>query len=477
MNSLMTTLKFCSVATIGLLIGAHVNAEGLLDIYEDALQNDHQFKAAHAGYLAGKEDINISRAGLLPNISGTANWSDSSTENSGTSPFTPAPTLANHEPVTVPNSPFSSESDTTTSGYSVTLSQPLFNMAVWHAYKAGKATSNIAQAQYEADKQALIIRSARAYFNTLKAVDNLETSQAEENALKHQLEQTQQRFEVGLTAITEVHEAQAVYDSALADKLIARGQLGIDFEALEVITGQSYQELLPLKENFPVTPPDPISRMEWERQAVANNHQLRAASLRAESFRQNAKASRAAHLPTLTGNFTLSSNNSENVSNGNSLFGSNTDSDTTSIGVTLSVPLFAGGGTSASRRRTNQQYIQQRENFLQTQRDTIQQVRSQHLSIETSVAIVKARKQAIKSNESALEATKAGYDVGTRDLVDVLNAQRNLFRAKRDYLNALYDYILSSLELKSTAGLLGDGSLNDLNQWLDGDQPIRKVSF
>lgn len=454
-------------SAIRTLIGAAVfsasiaQAENLTEIYTKALENDHQFRAAHAAYMAGLENKAIGRSNLLPSLNASASWEDSTTNQVGVSD----------------SELLDTENGSISSGYSITLEQPLFDMAAWARFKSGAANADLAEAQFEADKQNLIIRAAQAYFDTLLAVDSLETARAEENALSHQLEQTRQRFEVGLTAITEVHEAQAVYDSAVADRLLIEGQLGIAFESLEVITGESFEFLSPLKDNFPVTLPEPASREDWEKRALANNYNLQVASLRAEASRQDAKASKAGHYPRLSGSLSYSDRNSDSefTNTAGILNPSDIDTERQAIGITLTVPIYNGGGTSASRRQANQRYIQARENFLQTQRDIIQQVRSQHLLVETSVATVKARKQAITSNESALEATRAGYEVGTRDLVDVLNAQRNLFRAKRNYYDALYTYILNSLQLKSTAGVLTDEGLGELNVWLDNMNPAYKT--
>lgn len=450
------------IGALSAAISQHAMAEDLVEVYQKALDNDHTFRAAEAAYNAGRENKAIGRSNLLPSINASASWSDTSSES-----------LGNH----VGADPFPSTTDTVASGYSISLEQPLFDMAAWARFKSGAANADLAGAQYESDKQNLIIRAAQAYFDTLLAVDTLTTALAEENALSHQLEQTKQRFEVGLTAITEVHEAQAVYDSAVADRLLAEGQVSISFEALEVITGESYEFVSPLKADFPVSLPVPASREEWVQRALGNNYQLKVASARAEAARQNSKAALAGHLPRLTGSLGYSDRNRDSETSYQSAITDMSDFDTEeeSISLTLTVPIFNGGGTSASRRQSKQLAIQARENYLQTQRDIVQQVRSLHLSVETSVATVKARRQAITSSESALEATQAGYEVGTRDLVDVLNAQRNLFRAKRNYYDALYRYIINSLQLKSAAGVLQEDGLQELNVWLDNANPAYKT--
>lgn len=452
-----------------LLCAGTSQADSLNEIYQHALKNDHSFRAARAGYEIGLEEKNLGRAGLLPQINGQVTWEKTESDSNGLrderNPLTDVIAL---------DQPVLSTGTSTESGYAVVLTQPLFDLGAWHDYKQGGLDSKAAEAEFKAEQQNLIIRTAEAYFDALRAVDNFETSKAEEKALSHQLEQTKKRFEVGLTAITEVHEAQASYDNAVANRLLLEGQVGISFEALEVITGQSYQFLNPLKPSFPITRPEPQTREAWVEFAVENNFLLAAASLRAESSRQLARQQKAGHYPTLTGNVTVFDSNTEGESDS---LNSDIDNDGHSIGLTLDVPLFSGGATSAARRIAAKGYIQARENYLQTQRDTVQQARSLHLSVLTDVATVKARKQAITSSQSALDATQAGYEVGTRDLVDVLVSQRALYTAQRNYADALYTYVLNTLRLKQVAGLLTDKDIVELDKWLDPTRQVARVNL
>ncbi len=431
-----------------ILLSQTTRAETLQDIYRQAVENDHRFKAAQAQRDAGVENKNLSRAALLPQIAGDASWQKSDVENDVVSAQNPA------------------KYDGTQTVYGVGLNQSIINLSNWHRYSQGRALADTAEAEFLIAQEDLILRTSRAYFDALQAVDNLATAKAEEDALGHQLEQTKQRFAVGLTAITEVHEAQAAYDSATANRLVAAGNLGIAFEALEVLTGQSYRSLSPLLDDFPVAPPEPSNREEWVKMALDNNASLKASWFAARSAEANAKAAKADHFPTLGGS----------IRYGNT--GRDLDDDTvldqtaTTVQLDLSVPLYAGGGISASRRQAANQYVQARELYLQTQRDTVQNTRSRHLDVLTTAATVKARKQAITSSRSALEATQAGYDVGTRDLVDVLNAQRNLYSAQRDYFNALYSYVIATLQLKQAAGVLVAADVSELDQWLDKSRAV-----
>ena len=440
---------------------ANSHAETLEEIYQQALKNDHQFKAAQAVYDAGKENKNIGRAGLLPQLNAEAGWTDSDSDETNR-PFTLDDGTLTANPATV-------NSQSTSTGYTIALEQTLFNLSSWHTYKSGAAAAASAEARLKNAEQDLIIRTANAYFDALKAVDDLTTAKSEEDALKHQLEQTRQRFQVGLTAVTEVHEAQAAFDSATVNRLSAEGQLGIAFEALEVITGQPNDILSPLQSSFPVTNPTPADREKWVEFALENNHGLNAASWDAEAAESTAKARKSDHLPTVTASASIRDYETDN---NNGL--DNYINEDQAIGITLRVPLFTGGRTSASRRQASARSIEARENFMGVQRDVIQQTRSQHLAVVTGAASVKARAQAITSSQSALDATQAGYEVGTRDLVDVLNAQRNLFAAQRDYSTALYAYVISTLRLKEASGLLEPKDVTELSNWLDANSNVSR---
>lgn len=435
-------------------------AESLKETYQQALKNDHTFKAAQAQYDAGKQNKYVARAGLLPQVEGTASYTDSQAESTQGQPTSELD----------PQRQFVGSIDLTRETYGLSLNQAIVNISAWHNYKRGVSLSDAAEAQFRTAELSLIVRATEAYLGVLQAADNLETSRAEENALSHQLQQTTQRFEVGLTAITEVHENQAAFDSATANRLIAEGQLAIAFEALEVITGASYASLSPLKKSIPVVNPDPLSREEWVQFALENNYNLKAASFNAKAAKQLAKARRADHLPTLGGQVSFS-NTKQNFADPQA---DDIEDESTSITLSLNVPLYSGGGTSASRRQAAYSAIQAREEFNQNQRDVIQNTRAEHLRVVTGVATVKARSQAITSSQSALDATQAGYEVGTRDLVDVLNAQRNLYASQRDYFDALYDYVLSTLRLKQVAGTLTPLAVDQLDEWLDKNTSVKR---
>jgi len=468
-NSMKKTLYVMGTACL-LVISPLSSADSLLDIYQKALENDPQLKADRANFNAGMENKKIGLANLLPTIQGGASYTDSSSDNART-----GPNIVNNVVIT-PQATTESSTDTTSTGYSITLNQPLFNMAAWYSYQRGGVQNEAAEVQFQADQQSFIIRVADAYFNVLRAIDNLETAVAEQRANASQLEQAKQRFEVGLTAITDVHEAQASFDGATATTLDARGQVGITYEALEVLTGSAHDSVLPLTSDFPVTNPNPAARGDWVDFALKNNFALKSAQLNAKSSRLNSKIRSSAHLPTL--GFSASYRDFDSDTEVNvSPFPNASEGNSTEFSISLSVPIYSGGSVSAQRRQAYDQQLRAQELYNLQQRNTIQSARSLHLSVETSVATVNARQQQIISSTSALEATQAGYEAGTRTLVDVLLAQKNLYQAQRAYSDGLYSYILSTLRLKEAAGNLGPEDIIELDRALDAANPATRSSF
>jgi len=446
---------------IGLLALAPfgASANSLQEIYELALKNDAQLKADKAGYEADKELGNIARAGLLPQINASYSAYDK-TDTDITERIPAPPSIGNRT--------------TKTTGWNVSLTQPLFDLSAWYVYKQGQKLSERAEAQFGADQQSLIVRVTTAYFNVLRTVDELESTVAEQNAFAHQLDQVKQRFDVGLTAITDVHEAQAAYDSAVAATLEARGRLSISYEALEVLTGKPEDQIALLSNTFPVVNPTPADRAEWVNFALKNNYSLKATKFYADSADSNAAAARAEHLPTVNANLGYSKYDADG-DEFRSAFDRTTEGNTVSVGV--NIPIFSGLRTSSTARQAVAQSLQAQEQFNSAQRSTIQNARTLHLSVETDVARTAARKQATVSNQSALEATQAGYEVGTRNLVEVLQAQSKLYQARRDYSNALYDYVIDTIKLREVAGLLTPADVQEVDKWLQTGAPVSRAKY
>lgn len=461
-----------SAITLGIMLcltGNSGHSDTLRDIYELALKNDAKLRAAAATYRANLEIEQQAKSGLLPQINADASYTRSKREQDAEG--------VNVVPTNDPANPFAfamqrehTDINTRTRTWSVNLQQPLFDLPSWFNFKSGREQSRQAQAQFSADQQDLIVRVADAYFNVLRQWDNLQVSRAEELADKRQLDQAQQRFDVGLIAITDVHEARAAFDASVAQRLSDEGSLATAYEALTTLTGQEHANLWRLNKEFPVADPSPMDRAQWVQFALDNNFSLKAARYAMEAARENASAKRAEHLPKVTG--TLSYIDDHITGNQDtdppSLFALPPGADTTTKAATirLTLPLYSGGFTSSQQRQSYEQYNAALERRTDIERTVIQNTRAQHIATATDVQRTRARKQSIVSSQSALDATRAGYEVGTRNIVDVLQSQRVLFVSLRDYANARYDYVMDLLRLKQQAGILNPQDIQDLNQWL-----------
>jgi len=438
---MLTTVR--AILILAILTGLNVSAkaETLSDIYKIAVKNDPVILAAKANYNADKETLKQGRAVLLPQLSGSANKLE-------------------------PNDPTTTNPDKTT--YSASLSQSLFNVPAWFQFKSAKNMDQVAEATFAANQQDLIIRVSETYFNVLRAYENKLTREAELSAISRQLEQTQERFEVGLLPITDVFEIQAIFDEATANNLEASGALDIAFEKLQSLTGQSHDKLSGLKNSFIAASPDPIDVDSWVEFSLANNFTLKASQLVQQAANATATAAKAQHLPKIT----ISTDYRKTEQPEANLNGET--SEQTSINLNLTMPIFSGGLTSSQARQSSYKAKAAKHNFIAAKRNTVQAARSTHQQVMTNIARVKARTQATKSAESALKATQAGYEVGTRNIIDVLLAQRTVFQAKRNFASARYDYILSMMRLKQVAGQLSPEDIFKLSDWLNLDIIIKR---
>ena len=453
------------IAAVALLAPQLAVSDSLVDIYESALENDPVLRAARATFNADREGKNISRAALLPQLAISGEYKESETnENSRT--------VFNIDGQVLP-SVNQGKIDSDGTSYGASLTQAIFDMPSWYRFQGSKSLSESARAQFAADQQTLIIRVSDAYFNVLRAYDNMQTRNAEERAIQRQLEQTRERFEVGLLPVTDVHEAQAVYDDAVVNSLEAQGALNIAFEQLQVLTGEEHNVLAGLAEKFIATNPQPLSNSEWVDFAIGNNYPLKVAKLGKDAAYNNAKAAAAARLPKVTGSVSYFDSDSDGTRY--SLPFEN-QQDGSSFAVSVTMPIWLGGSLDAQRRQAKQRSIASDEGFIAAKRNTVQAARSLHQLVLTNTARVKARAQSIISADSALQATQAGYEVGTRNIVDVLVAQRTVFQARRNFANARYDYILSMMGLKEVAGQLSPDDVYERNAWLDPQLVINKAA-
>ncbi|MBU2882851.1 outer membrane channel protein TolC [Psychrosphaera sp. B3R10] len=419
------------------------SATSLLDAYKDAMRNDPATLKAKAQYDIARESEKTAFSGLLPSVSLTGSYTLSNSESIDSTTFAV------------------NDNEYTDLQYGISLSQAIFRMDTWYSLDAAEKRALQAQAGYDLAKQALISRVTKAYFDILKAKDNLEFVQAEKKAIERQLEQTKQRFNVGLTAITDVHEAQAKYDNSVASEIRASNSVEIAKEAIREITGKYYAKFDGLNtERFSATLPKPLKVQQWVTKSENNNLELKAKELVLEATKFDIKRARAGHYPTLTLNASISSQDTDLSTFDTEALNSN------SIGLTLNVPLYSGGATSSAVRQAQANYVYASEDREETHRAVVRLVRTSYADVTALVSTIKALEQSVISAESALKATQAGFEVGTRTIVDVLDSTQNLYRAKSQLSSTRYDYILAMMNLKQASGLLTAEDVNAVNSGL-----------
>jgi outer membrane protein len=421
----------------------------LVTVYQEAAKNNADIAAARADYQARREVVPQARAGLLPNLSAGANYGDTRTELDS-----PSATLSRSGLV-----------------YQANLSQPLFRADRWFQLQAAEATSEQAALELSATEQNLILQSAETYFAVLRAQDNLASTKAEEAAFKRQLDQANERFDVGLSDKTDVLEAQAGFDTARANRLLAERAVDDAFEALVTLTNRDYVAVEGIVHTLPVLAPTPNDAKSWVDTAAAQNLNLQASLYAVTAAEENLRQRKAGHAPTLdaVASYQQGDNDSLGFTNSGGLPRYSGDVSQRSIGLQLNIPIYSGGLTSSQVREAYQRLGQTEQVRESLRRQVVQNTRNLFRAVNTDVETVQARRQSIISNQSALEATEIGYQVGTRNIVDVLDAQRQLYSAVRNYNDARYDYILNNLRLKQAAGTLSPADLDALGSFLKPD--------
>ncbi len=426
------------------------NAEDLAQIYRLAVDNDPTLLRAAAERNAIQKGVDIAKSGFLPQVTGQAGYSDSSSES-----FQPG--IGSY--------------DIDTDGWQagVSLNQSIFDWSVWKNADIAEKQAYQAEISYNNAQQELMLRVVNAYFQALQAKDDLSFAEAEKKAIKRQLEQTKQRFSVGLTAITDVHEAQAQYDSAVAREIQARNAVEIAYESIREITGQYPQTLAALDtETFSPSDPAPEDVMKWVKKAENSNLSLLESMVQVEIAEQQIKLQQSGHYPTVSLSANYSTNDTDRTIQGEP----SADTgrlDSRSIGLNVSVPIFSGFRTSAEVSQARDNYVASSQQMVQTRRQIEREVRNAYYEVSASIASISAFQQSVVSAESALKATEAGFEVGTRTIVDVLNSTQNLYNAKRNLSEARYGYIRQMLRLEQAAGQLQENDLLAINSSLSED--------
>jgi outer membrane protein len=430
-------------------VAASAQALDLSEAYAKARQNDPNWLAARNNYLAGAEESAIGLGGLLPSV--VANGSISKNE------FEPASSSAG------------TPSDYDATQWSVKATQPIFRADTWFAYQSARASSSQAEAVFHSQEQELALRVSQAYFGVLSAQETLAYAESEEAAYGRQLDQAQQRFDVGLIAITDVLEARASFDGARANRIGAEAALNAAQENLAVIIGEVPGRLTPLKADAPMVKPVPADPEEWTKLARERNPDLIAARKNYETARAVSRQTKSGFLPSVDLYASYSDLDRDSTTNP---FLTQQNGTTTSFGVEANWVLFAGGRTYATSKQASYRSAAAQDIAIGTEKQVINNTRTAFHNVSADAYRVEARKQAVASSEASLEATQAGYEVGTRNIVDVLLAQRNSFAAKRDYAAARYDYVINSLRLKAASGQLSEMDIRELNTWLDPNASV-----
>ncbi|MCP1327020.1 TolC family outer membrane protein [Halomonas sp. 707D4] len=446
------------LAVLASSIALPAQAADLITITRDALNNNAELASARSQFSGVEAARDVVGGELLPQVNASGNVTHNRQYESQSAVGTGATPPQGDGPVVT--SPSRDDSFNSAS-LSLEATQALFNAAT--SRRVDQAERQIDQQVYilAATEQQLLIDVVSAYFDILRAFEVLEARRAQERAIGRQLEQSSEQFEVGLIAITEVEEARSSFDQARAERITAESNLQVAFEALEQLTGRRYANIESLGD-MPIGLPTPSERDYWVDQALERNPQVLAQRAGIEVSRAAVEIARAGRLPTLSAfaNYQYAETDIDYTSGHDS---------SSQVGLSASVPLYTGGSTSATIRQNTFQLESSQYDFESQRRTTIQQVRSLYTQVSNNVETVEARQQAIVSTRSALEATQAGYEVGTRNIVDVLNAEQNLYNAIASYAESRYDYVINLLSLRQQSGLLDVAALEEVNAWLTGE--------
>ncbi len=452
------------------IISIQVKAIDLSEVYDRSVQNDPQLGAASALYKSQSEIVSQTRAGILPFVSVAGSTADHRRRNPGrdtgldTDPS--SPTFG--EFVTLPGTPATQRFNT--HSWQATLNQPVFRLDRWYQFQQSKNIEAQALAQFAADQQDLIVRVTEAYLNILESQDALSASNAERDAVGRQLEQVQQRFDVGLVAITDVLESTAAYDSSTVNVIEAEGAQSISFEPMLRLTGERVSTVSSLSGDFPVKAPDPMDEDAWVQIALKQNYTLIAAGEGVRVAERQIQISKSGYLPTIDAQVSWS----HSVSGGGGFFGSKVDDRV--MGLQMNIPIYTGGAVQSQVRQSGYQLEQAQENYDLVQRTVVENTRSLYTAIITDVARVRARLRGIESSEAAVDATQTGYEVGTRNIVDVLLAQQRLYLSQFQYASARYRYIRDTLFLKQIVGSLSPDDIYALNEYIVGRETIDRIT-
>jgi outer membrane protein len=447
-SRLMKNIARWGLVALG-LVAAPAWAEDLLTAYNQALQNDPTFKTAEASLQATRELLPISRSYLLPSISGSTN--------------------IGRAHINQTNGDHSTAFDQKIRQYALNVNQVLFDYRAWAGLKNANAQVKQGYANYNAAVQNLIVRVATAYFAVLQAHDQLVATQAQKRSLQEQLNQTQEQFKVGLIPITGVQQVKASYDATVAQEIANQATVADKLEELRAITNVFPTQLMGIQHNPPLVAPVPQDINAWADTATKQSYALKASYYEMVAAKENVGIQRGGHFPTVSATGSYSYTNQNQAANGSSASGivlSPNFNHSVTVGVGVDVPIFSGGQVSAQTRQAAAQYAQASAQLEQTHRSTLTQTREAYLGVISGISKLKADQQAIVSNQSSLDSTKAGYQAGVNTITDVLQQQSNLYNAQTALANDQYNYLISLINLKQAAGTLAPEDVEVLNSWL-----------
>lgn len=454
----MRTVFFAISVAVGLGLATPAPAEDLIQIYDLAVQSDPVLKEAEQTLYSTREIKPQARALLLPSFDVTANAQYQNDRTSGFSTSGSATSARSNR-----NDTYDSQ------GLTAAITQSVYNRADWIRLDQSDDTIAQAQAQYSDAQIELMVRTTTAYFDVLRAADAVRVVEALQRANERQLEQSKQRFDVGLVAITDVNESQAAYDRSRADVITAKNDLDNKWEALRRIIGPVNVPLARLGERLPLTPPEPNNIDVWADTAIKNNYGVIAAMEASKSAQKQIQIERSGHFPTfdLQAGYDMARSGAE--------FGS--DRDTGFVALNMRLPLYQGGSVTSRTRQAGYDFQAAQDRLDQARREVLNAVKDAFRGIVSSISDVQARQAAIVSARSALESTQAGLEVGTRTQVDVLNAQQSLFQAEFDYLSSRYNYIINGVLLHQATSTLSRDVLVKGNAWLNPKDTVIPPSY
>jgi outer membrane protein len=444
-------------------------AADLVAVYQRALQNDPQLREAEANRLAALESKPQALAALLPTVTGTAVANKERDNGASNQSFSFTDVSTGKPIVVVEHQDFDGRTTTHNHKYGVDLKENLFRWENWVALQRADAQVAQAEADYQAAQQDLMSRVAQRYFDVLASQDDLDAQEGALASVNRQLEQAEKRYEVGLIAITDVQEVRASHDSSAAAVIAAKRQVASAQEFLREITGDLFDSLARPIEPFELTNPDPVSEDRWVEMALQQNLSLVSSRLAADIARENVSASRGGHFPSLdlvASRYKISSDGTSINADGTPYGNSSIDQNQRSIGIQLTFPLYSGGMVSSQVRQAVYQHRAAKERVERVARQTEHDARDSYLGVLSEISRVKALRRAVESNTTALNATEAGYEAGTRTAVDVVESRRLWIQARTDYSRSRYDYMINVLKLQQAAGILSEQSLNRLNTLL-----------